>query len=84
LGPAAFGAGVRQAVADVVRELVAHEETPRRPEVIGRPPREPVPETRPGPEQHAVITAIAMIGGAFGTSLEGDANFRRRLGTTAA
>ncbi|MFF8941794.1 hypothetical protein ACF1A5_05830 [Streptomyces sp. NPDC014864] len=42
---------VRQAVVDVVRELVAHEETPRHPEVIGRPPREPVPDTRPGPEQ---------------------------------
>ncbi|MFE5033890.1 hypothetical protein [Streptomyces sp. NPDC056683] len=42
---------VRQAVVDVVRELVAHEETPRHPEVIGRPPREPVPDTRPGSEQ---------------------------------
>ncbi|MEU6548089.1 hypothetical protein [Streptomyces sp. NPDC046859] len=42
---------VRQAVVDVVRALVTDEETPRHPEVIGRPPREPVPDTRPGPEQ---------------------------------
>ncbi|MFD8030652.1 hypothetical protein ACFV3F_18205 [Streptomyces sp. NPDC059717] len=54
ISPPALGARrlrrrVRQAVVDVVRELVAHEETPRHPEVIGRPPREPVPDTRPGP-----------------------------------
>ncbi|MFF0286975.1 hypothetical protein [Streptomyces sp. NPDC005262] len=30
LGSAAFGAGCGQTVVDVVRELVAHEETPRR------------------------------------------------------
>ncbi|MGW4564180.1 hypothetical protein ACWEN3_17780 [Streptomyces sp. NPDC004561] len=28
--------------------------------------------TAPGAVQHAVIIALAMIGGAFGTSLEGD------------
>ncbi|MEU6574868.1 hypothetical protein [Streptomyces sp. NPDC046805] len=52
---------VRQAV---VRELVAHEETPRRPEVIGRPPREPVPDTRPGPEQPRRYVVLGLRGHA--------------------
>ncbi|MEU6553627.1 hypothetical protein ABZ915_25600 [Streptomyces sp. NPDC046915] len=58
MGSAAFGAGVRQAVADVVRELVAHEETSRPPEAIGRPPREPVPDTRPGQPRRYVVPGL--------------------------